>query len=120
MDFPDSRLNCGMSVSLEFMILPDGKCRSVSYGVMKIQISVAIVRKFKMGGCEHHYLTMTWAAPIHSKIGSKKSTQKGGRGGLFEPICMVSSTEGASSPEIMNWMHADLQIEVEKRLLFDD
>ena len=41
-------------------------------------------------------------------------------GGLFEPICVVSNTEGASPPEMMNWMHADLQIEVEKRLLVDD
>ena len=41
-------------------------------------------------------------------------------GGLFEPICMRSSTEGASPPEKMNWMHADLQNEVEKRLLVDD
>ena len=35
-------------------------------------------------------------------------------GGLFDPICMGSSTEGASSPEMMNRMHTDLQIEVEK------
>ena len=41
-------------------------------------------------------------------------------GGLFEPICMQSSTEGAYPPENMNWMHADLQIEVEKRLIIDD
>ena len=34
-------------------------------------------------------------------------------GGLFDPICMLSSTEGASPPENMNRMHADLQIEVE-------
>ena len=34
-------------------------------------------------------------------------------GRLFNPICMGSSTEGASPPEMMNWMHADLQIEVE-------
>ena len=40
-------------------------------------------------------------------------------GGLFEPICMRSSTEGASPPEKMIWMHADLQIEVEKRLIID-
>ena len=33
---------------------------------------------------------------------------------------MGSSTEGASPPEIMNWMHPDLQIEVEKWLLIDD
>ena len=41
-------------------------------------------------------------------------------GRLFNPICMGSSTEGASPPEMMNWMHADLQIEVEKWLLVDD
>ena len=41
-------------------------------------------------------------------------------GGLFEPICMRSSTKGASPPEKMNCMHADLKIEVEKRLLVDD
>ena len=41
-------------------------------------------------------------------------------GGLFETICIGSSTEGASPPEIMNWMHADLQIEVEKLHLIDD
>ena len=41
-------------------------------------------------------------------------------GGLFEPICMRSSTEGASPPEKMNWMNADLQIEVKKRLLIND
>ena len=41
-------------------------------------------------------------------------------GGLFEPICMRSSTEGASPPENMNCMHADLKIEVEKRLRVDD
>ena len=41
-------------------------------------------------------------------------------GGLFEPICMRSITEGVSHPEKMNWMHADLKIEVEKRLLIDD
>ena len=40
--------------------------------------------------------------------------------GLLEPIRMQSSTEGASPPEKMNWMHTDLQIEVEKRLLIDD
>ena len=41
-------------------------------------------------------------------------------GGLFEPICMQSSTEGESTPEKINWMHADLQIEVGKWLLIDD
>ena len=30
---------------------------------------------------------------------------------------MGSSTEGASPPEMMNWMHMDLQIEFEKRIL---
>ena len=35
-------------------------------------------------------------------------------GGLFEPIFMQSRMKGASPPEKMNWMHADLQIEVEK------
>ena len=65
------------SVSLECTSSPDGVCRSVLYGVMKIQKSVAIVRKCKMGGCEHHYLAMTWAAPIHSKIGWNKAPQRG-------------------------------------------
>ena len=41
-------------------------------------------------------------------------------GGLFEPICMGSSTERAYRPEMVNWMHADLQIEVENRILTDD
>ena len=41
-------------------------------------------------------------------------------GGLLEPVCMESSTEVASPPAMMNWMHADLQINVEKRLLVDD
>ena len=40
--------------------------------------------------------------------------------GLFNPICMISSTEGESPPEMMNWIHTNLQIEVEKRLLIDD
>ena len=61
-------LNCGASLLLECMISPDGECRSVLYGVMKIRKSVAIVRKCKMGGCEHHYLAITCEAPIHSKI----------------------------------------------------
>ena len=69
--------NCRVSVSLECMISLDGGCRSVSYGIMKIRKSVAIVRKCKMGGCEHHYLAMTWAAPIHSKIGSNKPPKRG-------------------------------------------
>ena len=89
------------------MSLPDGGCRSVSYGVMNIRKSVAIVRKCKMGSCENHYLTMTWAAPIHSKIVSNKPP-KGGMGGLFGTICIESSTKGASPPEMMNFMHADL------------
>ena len=41
-------------------------------------------------------------------------------GGLFEPIGMGSSTEGASPPETMNCIHANLQNEVEKRLLVND
>ena len=68
--------NCRASVLLECMSSPDGEYRSVLYGVMKIRKSVAIVRKCKMGGCEHHYLLMTWAMPIHSKIGSNKPTQR--------------------------------------------
>ena len=73
-----------------------------------------------MGGCEHHYLAMTWAAFIHSKIGLNKTPTRGKLGGLFKPICMGSSTEGVSPPEIINSMNADLQIEVEKRHLIDD
>ena len=34
-------------------------------------------------------------------------------GGLFEPIRMQYSTKVASPPDKINWMHADLQIEVE-------
>ena len=41
-------------------------------------------------------------------------------GGLFESICMGYIIEGALPPAMMNWMHADLQIEVEKRHLIDD
>ena len=41
-------------------------------------------------------------------------------GGLFDPICMLSSMEGESPPEMMNWMHTDFQIEVKKRHLVDD
>ena len=41
-------------------------------------------------------------------------------GGLFEPIRMRFITEEASPPEKMNFMHTDLQIEVEKQLLVDD
>ena len=41
-------------------------------------------------------------------------------GGLFDPIGMGSSTEGAAPPEMMNWMQADFKIEVEKWLLVDD
>ena len=37
---------------------------------------------------------------------------------MFEPIGMVSRTEVVSPPEMMNWMHADLQIEVENGFLF--
>ena len=44
---------------------------------MKIRKSVAIVRNWKMGGCEHHFLAMTWAAPIHSKTGSNKPLKRG-------------------------------------------
>ena len=40
--------------------------------------------------------------------------------GLFEPVCMGSSTGRESPPEMMNWMHAYLEIEAEKRLLTDD
>ena len=39
---------------------------------------------------------------------------------LFETIGMGSRTEVASTPEMMNWMHADLKIEDEKRLIVDD
>ena len=70
-------LDCRAIVSLECMSSPDGECRSLSYGVMNIWKLVAIVRKCKMGGCEHHYLAMTWAAPIHSKIGSNKPPKRG-------------------------------------------
>ena len=49
-------LNLRAIASLECMSSPDGECISLSYGVMKIHKSVAIVRKFKMGGCEHYYL----------------------------------------------------------------
>ena len=70
-------LNCRASLSLECMSSPDGECRSVSYGFMKIRKSVAIVRKCKMGGCEHQYLVITWVGPIHSKISSKKTHKRG-------------------------------------------
>ena len=30
-----------------------------------------------MGSCEHHYLTMTWAAPVHSKTSSNKPPKRG-------------------------------------------
>ena len=69
-------LNFRASVSLECMSSPDGECRSVSYGVMNIRKSVAIVRKCKMGGCEYLYLAMTWATPIHSKIGLNKPPKR--------------------------------------------
>ena len=68
-----------------------------------------------MGGCEHRYLAMTWAAPIHSKIGSK-TTQKGGMGGLLRNIFMGSSTEGVSPSEMMNWMYAGFKIEVKNSI----
>ena len=58
-------LNCRASVFLECMSSPGGECRSVLFGVMNIRKSVAIVRKYKMDDYEHHYLEMTWAAPIH-------------------------------------------------------
>ena len=70
-------LNCRVSVSLEWMSSLDGECRSVLYRVRQIRKLVAIVRKCKTGGCEHHYLLMTWAAPIHSKIRSNKSPKRG-------------------------------------------
>ena len=70
-------LNCISSVSLECMSCSYGECRSVSYGVMKIRKLVTIVQKCKMGGCEKHYLLMTWAVPIHSKIGTKKAPKRG-------------------------------------------
>ena len=38
-------------------------------------------------------------------------------GGLFELIGIGSSTEVAYPTEIMNWMHADFQIEVENGFL---
>ena len=41
-------------------------------------------------------------------------------GGLFEPIGMGSITEVAYPPEMMNWMHADFQIDVENWLLIND
>ena len=69
-------LNFRASVLLECTSSPYGECRSVSYGVMKIRKLVAIVRKCKMGGCDHHYLSMTWAAPIHSKIVSNKPPKR--------------------------------------------
>ena len=58
-------LNCREIVLLECMSLPDVECRSVSYIVTQIRKSVAIVRKCKKGGCENHYLAITWAVPIH-------------------------------------------------------
>ena len=70
-------LNCRAIVLLECMSYPDGEFRSVLYGVMKIRKSVVIVRKCKMGGCKNNYLAMTWAAPIHLKIGSNKPPQRG-------------------------------------------
>ena len=58
------------------------------------------------------------AHPLKNRLG--KTTQKGEMYVLFETIGMGSRTEGAYTPEMMNWMHADLQIEVEKRLIVDD
>ena len=58
------------------MSSPDGECRSVSRGFINIRKSVDIVRKCKMGGGENHYLAITWAAPIHSKIGSNKPPKR--------------------------------------------
>ena len=69
-------LNFRASVLLECTSSPYGECRSVSYGVMKIRKLVAIVRKCKIGGCDHHYLSTTWAAPIHSKIVSNKPPKR--------------------------------------------
>ena len=94
------------------MSLPDGECRSVSYGVMKIWKLVVIVRKCKMGGCENHYLVITWAAPNPFKNWFEQTTQKGGKGVFFEPIGVGSSMGVASPPEMINWMHTDLKIEV--------
>ena len=105
-------LNCRANLLLVCMSSPDGECRSVSYGVMKIWELVAIVPKCKMGGCEHHYLyDLGSAHPFKNWL--KQSTQKGEMGCWFKPIFMRSSTEGASHPDKMNLMHADLQIEVE-------
>ena len=70
-------LNFRASVLIECMRSPDGKCRSVLYGVRKIRKLVAILRKCKTGDCDHHYLLMTWAAPIHSKIRSNKASKSG-------------------------------------------
>ena len=69
-----------------------------------------------------------WASLFSDYLGSahpfknplKKTTPKGEMDGLFEPIGMGSCMEGASPPEMMNCMHADLQIEVEKWILVDD
>ena len=58
------------------------------------------------------------AHPFKNRL--KQITQKGEISGLFEPTRMQSSTEGAFPPEKMNWMHADLQIEVEKQLHVED
>ena len=44
-NFHTAVLNFRVSVSVECMSLPDGECRSVSYGVMKIQNVFAIVQK---------------------------------------------------------------------------
>ena len=58
------------------------------------------------------------AHPLKNRL--KQTTQKGEMGGLFELIYMGSSTEGESLPEMMNCMHVDLKIEIDKRLLIND
>ena len=40
-------------------------------------------------------------------------------GGFSNPIGMGPIMKGAPPPEMRNWMHVDLQIEVEKWLLID-
>ena len=113
-------LNFIARVSLECMSWSDGECRSVSYGVMNIRKLVTIVQKCKMGGCEHHYLSMTWAAPIHSKIGMNKAPKRGKWVVHLSWFACEPARKDYFPPEKMNWMHADLQIEVENRFLIDD
>ena len=60
--------NYRASVSLECMRSPYGECRSVLYGFMKILKSVAIVRKYKMGGCEYHYYWLLGHHPSIQKL----------------------------------------------------